>query len=615
MSESDARTGSERPLPRRRDLHPRTNPRGVAQVPTPEYEGSGAAAQLREPQRPRLTTQAPTPPVGQPAPRWPASPLPPGAATPIRGVPVTPAAGAPAAADTASGDEGSQAAEPPGSAGALPQAETAPAGEGAAAASQPRLGFSEVRKLAAKGWSQVAGQATEEAITEEMAALDDSLSEAVSEQAAQAAGGLADSYGKWAATAFRASQAASGTQATTTEGEESAESVAEAEAPAPAAEDGAVAAAPSFVSPDGSDAPWTRSAKALKERVAAVDEEELEEVRTDTGSIVLVSKRPRKSRLRRLLAWWPVGLALALLGGVGVAIAVWQAQSADESQPSQQEGLVYPTLKHMTVAGRPGALPSMVLEQPLAVVDRVDSVVTRRGNGTPIRDGARIVLALTTFDGTTGERTSRGDSPEVRVTYATPQHLPEWLYHRLLQVPGGSRVLVTHMVNDKKRGKYMEIVVADVLRHRVSYNSSLYTDPTVTFRNDEEPVLSSVTGEVPDRTETHTVVIGGGEQVQPGARIVAQFVLIDFQGNVISSTFKRGGPEVVDLNRIQPVLADAVIDRQVGSRIVFRAPAALAGGDKPVAGMIDILAVIEQPANPSESPTPDTPTVSETATN
>ncbi|RRD45494.1 hypothetical protein [Buchananella hordeovulneris] len=614
MSESDARTGSERPLPRRRDLHPRTNPRGVPQVPTPEYEGSGAAAQLREPQRPRLTTQAPTPPVGQPAPRWPASPLPPGAATPIRGVPVTPAAAALPAADAAGGDETPSAAEPPESAGPPPQAEMAPAGAGAAAASQPRFGLSKARKLAAKGWSQ-AGPATEEAVTEELTALGDSLSEAVSEQAAQAADGLADSYGKWAATAFRAQQAVPGAQSATSEGEESAAAIPEAEAPAAATEDGAVPAAPSFGSPDGSDAPWTRSAKALKERVAAVDEEELEEVRTDTGSIVLVSKRPRKSRLRRLLAWWPVALALALLGGVGVAIAVWQAQGADESQSSQQEGLVYPTLKHMTVAGRPGALPSMVLEQPLEVVDRVESVVTRRGNGTPIRDGARIVLALTTFNGTTGERTSRGDSPEVRVTYATPQHLPEWLYHRLLQVPGGSRVLVTHMVDDREKGQYMEIVVADVLRHRVSYNSSLYTDPTVTFQNDEEPVLSKVTGEVPDRTETHTVVIGGGEQVQPGARIVAQFVLIDFQGNVISSTFKRGGPEVVDLNRIQPVLAEAVIDRQVGSRIVFRAPAALAGGDKPVAGMIDILAVIEQPTNPSESPTPATPTASETATN
>lgn len=613
MTESDARTGSDRPLPRRRDLHPRTNPRGVPQVPAPEFEGSGAAAQLREPQRPRLTTPSPTPPQGQATPRWPASPLPPGTPTPIRGVPVTPAVEAAArlqpSVTSPAVDSGPEQAEAAGAEGAATPASAADE------SLKSRFDFPSARRLAARGLSRVAGQVAKDAVTEEMTELGESVSEAVSDQAEQAVEDLARSTGKLASAAFRLRKS---NRAEREETPAPADGEPQVAAPLPhdaAPEPAGSAPAtppPSFATPNGSDAPWTRSAKAMKERVAAVEaEEEMEEVRTDTGSIVLVSKRPRKSRARRLLAWWPVVLVLALLGGIGVAVAVWQSQGSGGSQ-SLQEGPVYPTLKHMTVAGRPGALPSMVLEQPLPVVDRVESVVTRRGNGTPIRDGARIVLALTTFNGTTGERTSRGDSPEVRVTYATQQHLPDWLYHRLLQVPGGSRVLVTHMVDDKKKGKYMEIVVADVLRHRVSYNSSLYTDPTVTFKNDEEPVLSKVAGEVPDRTETNTVVIGGGEQVQPGARIVAQFVMIDFQGNVISSTFKRGGPEVVDLNTIQPVLAEAVIDRQVGSRIIFRAPAALAGGDKPVAGMIDILAVIEQPGPPSASPTESTPAPSAT---
>ena len=73
-------------------------------------------------------------------------------------------------------------------------------------------------------------------------------------------------------------------------------------------------------------------------------------------------------------------------------------------------------------------------------------------------------------------------------------------------------------------------------------------------------------------------------------RVVAQYAVIGWSDSLVrSSTWLDGMPQLVPLDSTMKGLAEALVDRRVGSRLAITVPPDLATGDDTLCIVIDIL--------------------------
>ncbi|MDO4791199.1 MAG: hypothetical protein Q3999_01800 [Buchananella hordeovulneris] len=330
------------------------------------------------------------------------------------------------------------------------------------------------------------------------------------------------------------------------------------------------------------------------------------------------ASRPRPLRRRSQLLVWVVVALLAVL--VGVLVGVMQAYL---SKPATQNGAP-PSLAGVEVTGRLGALPTLSLptELPLSLPGQVR--VVESGFGKVVREDARVVLAITTFDGSTGRQTMAGQRPRIEVVEATTQNLGPTIFSAVAGRPEGTRLLLMTPVEEEGRA-YQELAVVDILPSLLASapsqpgasspseaaDAAPSSAPTaapdgqaptlssmVTFTLEGTPVLKP-TGKAAPIVKVEELIPGTGEQVTLGDTVVLQFALMGWDGTLHKSSYAEAGPQKVKLDTLQPGLAEALTDREVGSRLVFSVPAELADGSGDVLAMVDLLAIAEQ-AEPAQ---------------
>lgn len=244
------------------------------------------------------------------------------------------------------------------------------------------------------------------------------------------------------------------------------------------------------------------------------------------------------------------------------------------------------------VSGDVGGIPVVTFEAPLTL-DEADSRILMAGTGTPLVEGAPLLLRATSYDGSDGTVETEGDF--LLVSY-TVEDLGEDLHAALAGQAEGARVLVVQPV-EGEAGKEMLISIADVLPTRATGEPVPPPEgvPAVTVGENGAP---SVPLDGADVTSLRIVptIEGTGPQVAPGQQVILQYTAWLPDGTVWDSTWDAGAvPALVAIDDVFPGMRDGILDQRVGSQVLLYVPPAEALGSDPLVIVADILAAYEPP--------------------
>lgn len=301
----------------------------------------------------------------------------------------------------------------------------------------------------------------------------------------------------------------------------------------------------------------------------------------------------RARRRRRGPRWWVflVGLLLVALVAGGVLV-VWHVRG-EGGADQQSLGQSGSSLDNIQVSGRQGQTPVVTVTGSLHVVDAKFRTLVE-GTGRTITEDSPVVLSITAFDGATGTILSTS-GPEIRVSKATTQALGDQLAQAVIGATEGSRLVFLRAIDPSQQASGatsdLEIDVVDVLSSVADGTVVASPSPgplTVTLA-DDGPVITH-TGSAPSELTTQVLLQGSGAQVASGDEVVAQYIVTDWSsGDVRSSTWSSGMPELITLDTAMAGLRDALIDQRVGSRIAVTIPPDQAEGDDTLCVVVDIL--------------------------
>lgn len=295
-------------------------------------------------------------------------------------------------------------------------------------------------------------------------------------------------------------------------------------------------------------------------------------------------------------------LAVALLG----ALALVGCSSADET-PTEEPSTI-------SVSGAFGRTPVVSFEAPLELAEE-ESEVLIEGEGRELEAGGPALLALSAYDGETGEAVPDRGAGEARTLLLTPEEVGEDVYPLLLGAREGSRLLVTQPVAGEDGIERMLVLVVDVLP-TVAQGEELPQRedlPTVT-ESDDGVTITLPEGDPPSSLEVETLIRGTGRQVAPGEAVTIQYQAVTWPGgDIYDSTWADGKvPRTVLVDDTFAGLRDGLVDQTVGSRVLVVVPPALGNGSQTLVFVVDILAAtpVEEAATPEEgqSPQETTPT-------
>lgn len=287
----------------------------------------------------------------------------------------------------------------------------------------------------------------------------------------------------------------------------------------------------------------------------------------------------------------------AVLAAALVALAAL-AGCADEGDPVEE-----PTAA-VAVSGAFGRTPVVSFEAPLELAEQ-DSEVLVEGEGQALEEGGPALIALSAYDGDTGEPLPDQGAGHARTLLLTPEEVGEDVYPLLVGTAEGTRLLVTQPVAGDD-GERMLVLVLDVL-HTVAQGEELDQRedlPTVT-QEDDGVGISLPDGDPPGGLEVETIIRGEGRQVAPGQAVTMQYQAVTWPGGEIyDSTWADGQvPRTVLIDDAFSGLRDGLIDQAVGSRVLVVVPPALGTGAQTLVFAVDILAASDpEVGEPVEEP-------------
>lgn len=283
-----------------------------------------------------------------------------------------------------------------------------------------------------------------------------------------------------------------------------------------------------------------------------------------------------------------------------------QPQQAAQSQP--QSARIESAFDNLEVSGRVGATPVVTLKKPVSLVG-VKERVYEEGKGRIIAEGQPVLLAITAFDGNSGELLNPSGRSKLQVGYALEEHFEPELLHAVIGRAEGTRIVMIRKIKDDALAPNatspFEIDIVDIL-------PSIATG-VVQANNNGSPLQVDVgeagprvshTGKAPANLTTQLLLKGEGAQVHSGDKIVAQYIMSRWSDGVVrQSSWDRGTPELIDLSTAMPGLVQGLIDQRVGSRVALTIPPDQATGEDTMVVVVDILGAAPgtEQANQSQS--------------
>ena len=339
-----------------------------------------------------------------------------------------------------------------------------------------------------------------------------------------------------------------------------------------------------------------------------------------TGGQRALGAALNRSRPRGRAALILISLVVAAIIIIPLALSTMNGKSpasrgAASSVASTMLPADTPLDQAMSVSGRVGATPVVKLTAPLSAPSSLitDTLIT--GEGRTLQAGDAALLSIATFSGTDGTNTtspgadSSGDEHTGRrlVSVSVDQASLNDLTDIITGTTEGTRlVLRGPLVVDGTPST--EITVIDVLPTTASGTEVAPAAgmPTVTPGDAGALTLSTSGLPAPTRSTAAMLIQGTGEQVHSDSRIIARVQAVSWaDGSVITDDYGATAlPIAVDMSNAKTYagLRNHLVDVPVGSRMVLALPADQARGDRPVAVVVDILAIEDPKASASGEP-------------
>ena len=261
----------------------------------------------------------------------------------------------------------------------------------------------------------------------------------------------------------------------------------------------------------------------------------------------------------------------------------------------------------LTVTGRIGSTPALSLKGVLAppAPEQVITDVVVQGTGRTVNEGDGVLLSVSRFSGTDGANTT--GSPSGRRLFFRRLDagvVGEAIDAAVVQAAEGSRIVLRSSV-ESSGGRVAEVTVVDVLPTLAAGAAQTPAAGTPSVALAEDGTVSvGLTGlAAPTRSTAAVVIRGEGSQVSATDTIVARYTIVSWSGGTVRTTSYgwTTAPGTIDMTNTLAGLTQGLVDVPVGSRVVLSLPADQARGDEPVAVVVDVLAIVEGGAAPSDA--------------
>jgi len=283
--------------------------------------------------------------------------------------------------------------------------------------------------------------------------------------------------------------------------------------------------------------------------------------------------------MTRTCAIW-VSLALAL-GGCSAVIADPDAGSIDD----------------ITVSEDASGIPVLDFTSGLKY-SKVQSEVLWSGDGDRLNANDRILLDMYSVSLESGVVLVDTFSDLPRMYLLVPELVGQELYDVLVDERVGARILHVTPPVEGYEGHGAVALLVDVLPACAQGETLPPKEgmPEVTLDPSGQPTITIDDAmDPPIGLEVSTLILGSGEQVRPGSKIVANYYAVDYDtGEVYDSSWEDGeGPlkAQVGVGELPLGLDQGLIDRTEGSQILLIVPPELAYGDGTLVFVVDLLVV------------------------
>lgn len=333
-----------------------------------------------------------------------------------------------------------------------------------------------------------------------------------------------------------------------------------------------------------------------------------------------------EARRRRPLTLSRVALNIALVAPI-LALILWllflpgsRDRATSDAQSGAQSLALETAFDHLAVSGRVGQTPVVTLKKPISLAGAKERVY-EEGSGRTIEPGQPVLLAITAYDGNTGELLNPSGRPKLQVGFATEEHFESALLTSIVGHSEGSRIVMVRRIRADKLApgatSEFEIDVVDILPSIATGTPQPEANgqPLNVEIGDNGPRVTH-SGEPPVNLTTQVLLKGDGAQVEMTDKIVAQFIMARWRDGVVQqSTWDAGIPQLIDLSTAMPGFVRALTDQRIGSRIAITIPPELATGEETMTVVVDILGAApgqrQAPKNvestQSGTPSPDAP--------
>ena len=261
----------------------------------------------------------------------------------------------------------------------------------------------------------------------------------------------------------------------------------------------------------------------------------------------------------------------------------------------------------LTVTGRIGSTPALSLKGVLAppAPEQVITDVVVQGTGRTVNEGDGVLLSVSRFSGTDGANTT-GSPAGRRLFFGRLDAgvVGEAIDAAIVQAAEGSRIVLRSSV-ESNGGRAAEVTIVDVLPTLAAGAAQTPAAGTPSVALAEDGTVSvGLTGlAAPTRSTAAVVIRGEGSQVSATDTIVARYTIVSWSGGTVRTTNYgwTAALGTIDMTDTLAGLAQGLVDVPVGSRVVLSLPADQARGDEPVAVVVDVLAIVEGGAAPSDA--------------
>ena len=316
------------------------------------------------------------------------------------------------------------------------------------------------------------------------------------------------------------------------------------------------------------------------------------------GSSQRAAARAQRSRgVSRAAIFMRVVLAVVLIAA-GSGLAWWafhprpfsdDAAVADVATQSTTLGL----FDRVSVSGRVGATPTIEIKAPLEVAGTKATTLIE-GSGRDITEGSPVLVAITAFDGETGQTLSESGRPQLSLGIVGSDVIGDELTSMVVGQREGTRMVAFRTIAPGAGApgatSGIEVDVIDILPSIAMGTSVDATVGPLSVEMSPEGPIITHSATVPDGVTTQALIKGDGVQVHENDRVVAQFTVLGWTDGVVRvSTWETGVPQVINLSTAMRGLQTALVDQKVGSRLAITIPPDLAAGDDTLCIVIDIL--------------------------